>query len=293
MSNSLEAIATNQLKTILYKFTSNKYISVSIGIIITAIIQSSSATTVILISLLNSQLISLTQATWIVFGANIGTTITGLMIALDLGQSAIYLVIFGFLLLLFKNKFIYFAHTIISLGLIFLSLDIMSLSLAPIQNSKYLIKIFTQLNNPITSIIIGIIFTAIIQSSSASIGILQTIYQKGFLDFSMATNVIYGLNIGTCATALIATINSNNNAKRLAYIQILINLLGTLLFLIITNFIPIATYIKTLSSNHMMQIAYMHTFFNIVSTITLLPFYNILIYLAYKIIPYNVKKISK
>lgn len=285
MSSSLDTLATNRLKNILYKLTSNKYLGVLIGTVITAVIHSSSATTVILIGLLNSHLITLNQATWIILGANIGTTVTGLMIALNLGQSAIYFCGIGLILMLSRNKLTYLGRVIMSLGLIFLAMDSMSVALTPLQSSPYFIELFAKLNSPITAIIAGTVFTAIIQSSTASVGVLQTIYQKGLISFAMATNVIYGQNIGTCITALLASINGDRNSKRLTVIQILINVIGTVVFVGASYFIPFVEFIASLTPNYMMQIAYMHTFFNIVSTIILLPFDNILIHLAYKIIP--------
>lgn len=290
MSSSLDILATNKLRDILYKLTSNKYLGVLIGTSITAVIHSSSATTVILIGLLNSHLITLNQATWIILGANIGTTVTGLLIALDLGQSAIYFCGIGLLLMLFKNNLTYIGQVIMALGLIFLAMDAMSIALIPFQNSPYFIELFAKLNNPITAIIAGTIFTAIIQSSTASVGVLQTIYQKGLISFTMATNVIYGQNIGTCITALLASINGDPNSKRLTIIHILINVIGTIIFLATSYFIPFINFISSLTSNYMMQIAYMHTFFNIISTLILLPFDNGLIYLAYKILPLSKKE---
>lgn len=290
MSSSLDTLATNKLKEILYKLTSNKYLGVLIGTAITAIIHSSSATTVILIGLLNSHLITLNQATWIILGANIGTTVTGLMIALDLGQSAIYFCGVGLTLMLFKNKLTYLGRVIMALGLIFLAMDAMSVALTPLQSSPYFIELFAQLNNPLTAIIAGTVFTALIQSSTASVGVLQTIYQKGLISFAMATNVIYGQNIGTCITALLASINGDPNSKRLTVVHILINVIGTVVFVIAAYFIPFVDYISSLTPNYMMQIAYMHTFFNVISTIILLPFDNALIYLAYKVIPVSRKE---
>lgn len=290
MSSSLDTLATSKLKDILYTLTSNKYLGVLIGTAITAIIHSSSATTVILIGLLNSHLITLNQATWIILGANIGTTVTGLMIALDLGQSAIYFCGVGLILMLFKNKLTYLGRVAMALGLIFLAMDSMSVALNPLQNSPYFIELFAKLNNPLTAIIAGTIFTAVIQSSTASVGVLQTVYKKGLISFTMATNVIYGQNIGTCITALLASINGDRSAKRLTVVHILINVIGTIIFVIISYFIPFIDFIASLTPNYMMQIAYMHIFFNIVSTIILLPFDNLLIYLAYQVIPLSRKE---
>ena len=288
MSSSLDILANDKLRNILYKSTSNKYLGVLIGTAITAVIHSSSATTVVLI-----------QATWIILGANIGTTVTGLLIALDLGRSAIYFCVIGLILMLFKNKLMYIGRVIMALGLIFLAMETMAVALIPLQSSSYFIELFAKLNNPITAIIVGTIFTAIIQSSTASVGVLQTIYQKGLINFTMATNVIYGQNIGTCITALLASINGDPNSKRLTIIHILINIIGTIIFFMASYFIPFIDFIRSLTPNHMMQIAYMHTFFNIISTIILLPFDNMLIHLAYKILPlsrketYNAGKYSR
>ena len=212
------------------------------------------------------------------------------MIALDLGQSAIYFCGIGLILMLSKNKLTYLGRVIMALGLIFLAMDSMSVALTPLQSSPYFIELFAKLSNPLTAIIAGTVFTAIIQSSTASVGVLQTIYQKGLISFAMATNVIYGQNIGTCITALLASINGDRNSKRLTVIHILINVLGTIVFVGASYFIPFVKFISSLTPNYMMQIAYMHTFFNIVSTIILLPFDNTLIYLAYKIIPISRKE---
>lgn len=285
MSSSLDTLANDKLKQILYHLSSNKYLGILTGTIITALIHSSSATSIILIGLLNSHLISLNQATWIILGANIGTCITGLMIALNIGQIAIYLCFIGIVLMLFKNKTIYWGRAIMALGLIFLAMDNMALAMQPLQTSPYAINLFAMLNNPLFAIIIGTLFTALIQSSTAAIGVLQTVYHQGLISFSMATNVIYGQNIGTCITAMLAAIGGDSNSKRLSVIHILINIIGTIFFIIITKFINITDFISSLTSNYMMQIAYMHTFFNIVSTIILLPFDNFLIFLANTIIP--------
>lgn len=285
MSNSLDILASNKLKNILYKLSSNKYLGILTGTIITAIIHSSSAMTVILIGLLNSHLITLNQATWIVLGANIGTTITSLMIALNIGQIAIYLCGIGLILMLIKNKLTYLGRVIVAIGLIFLTMDTMALAVAPFKQSPFFFNLFTKLDNPVNAILAGTIFTAIIQSSTASVGVLQTLYQKRLINFTMATNVIYGQNIGTCITALLASINSDTNSKRLSLIHILINIIGTIIFIISSHFIPFVDFIISLTSNQMLQIAYMHTFFNLVSTIILIPFDNLLIYLATKIVP--------
>ena len=242
MSTSLDTLANDKLENILYKLSSNKYLGVITGTAITAIIHSSSATTIILIGLLNSHLISLNQATWIILGANIGTTVTGLMIALDLGQSAIYLCVLGLLLMFLKNKIAYLGRVLMALGLIFLAMD--------------------------------------------------SIYQKGLISFAMATNVIYGQNIGTCITAVLASLNGDRSSKRLSAIHILINVLGTIIFVILAKFIPLVSFIESLTPNYMMQIAYMHTFFNIISTIILLPFDNLLIYLANKVIPLSKQEVT-
>lgn len=285
MSSSFSHLSTNRLEKMLSQLSSNKYIGVFTGTIITAIIHSSSTTTIILIALLNSHLITLFQATWIILGANIGTTVTGMLIALDIGQSAIYLCIIGLILMLFKHKIKYIGRILMSLGLIFLSMDNMAIALSPMQTSPYFINLFATINNPLTAILLGTIFTALIQSSTASIAILQTIYKKGIINFSMATNVIYGQNIGSCITGVLAAFNGDRNSKRLSVIHILINVIGTILFIIINEFISLTAFIESLTSNYMMQIAYMHTFFNLISTLLLIPFDNLLIFIAYKIVP--------
>lgn len=191
-----------------------------------------------------------------------------------------------------KNKIAYLGRVLMALGLIFLAMDSMAVALAPLQTSPYFINMFGHLDNPLTAILVGTVFTALIQSSTASVGVLQTIYQKGLISFAMATNVIYGQNIGTCITAVLASLNGDRSSKRLSAIHILINVLGTIIFVILAKFIPLVSFIESLTPNYMMQIAYMHTFFNIISTIILLPFDNLLIYLANKVIPLSKQEVT-
>ena len=288
MSSGLELLAGSRLKSILEKITSNKYLGMLVGAGIAAVIQSSNATIVMTCSFVNAGLMSLNQAVGVIIGAKIGTTMTGQLLSLKIDQFAPVIAMVGVVMMMFlKKKFInHLGQVIAGLGILFMGMSNLSGSMSGLKDVPEVGQFLSFISgNPLLGVLVGTVFTAIIQSSTASVAVLQTIYQKGLISFSMATNVIYGQNIGTCITALIASINGDLNSKRLTLIHILINLIGAIIFLITSYFIPFIDFVSSLTSNYMMQIAYMHVIFNIVSTIIFLPFDNLLINIVYKIIP--------
>lgn len=288
MSSNLEAVAGDRLKGILEKLTSNRFLGVLVGAVITAIIQSSSATTVMVVGFVNSGLMTLRQAVWIIMGANIGTTITGQLVALDIGTVAPLFAFIGVAMLMFsKNRRVQNIGSIIAgLGVLFIGLGLMSDAMMPMRQSEAFVSILTQFSNPLLGIIAGAVFTAVIQSSSASVGILQALAISGLIDINSAIFVLFGQNIGTCITALIASVGMNRNAKRTTVIHFLFNVIGTVLFVIITLTTPFASIVADFTpGNPAAQIANVHTIFNIVTTIILIPFGTGLASLAEKILP--------
>lgn len=184
MSSGLEVAAGNKMKMILEKLTSNRFLGVLVGAVITAVIQSSSATTVMAVGFVNSGMMTLQQAVWIIMGANIGTTVTGLLIALDMGALAPLFAFVGVALVVFmkKPKIQHYGQILAGLGVLFIGMDMMSAAMSPLRESEAFVGLMTKFSNPILGILVGMIFTAVIQSSSASVGILQTLANGGLIE---------------------------------------------------------------------------------------------------------------
>lgn len=293
MSTNLEAAAGNRMKDILEKLTANRFLGVLAGAVITAVIQSSSATTVMVVGFVNSGLMSLNQAVWIIMGANIGTTITGQLIALDMGVIAPLIAFAGVVLITFvKNqKTKYIGGIIAGLGILFIGMGMMSDSMMPLRDSEVFINFMTNFSNPLLGILAGAVFTAIIQSSSASVGILQALMMSGLIGLDGAVYVLFGQNIGTCITAVLASIGTNRNAKRTTLIHLLFNIIGTCVFVTICMLTPFTTFMQNLSpANPAAQIANIHTTFNVVTTLLLLPFGTLLAKAATLILPDKVNE---
>lgn len=287
MSVGLEGAAGDRMKSILERLTSNRFLGVIVGAGITAVIQSSSATTVMVVGFVNSQLMTLNQAVWIIMGANIGTTITGQLIALDASKIAPLVAIIGVVMVTFiKNKKVNSIGEIFGgLGILFIGMSMMSGAMEPLRDSPAFINMITTISNPILAIAIGAAFTALIQSSSASVGILQALALSGLIPLSSSIYIIFGQNIGTCITAVLASLGANRNAKRTTVIHLSFNIIGTLIFLIFVNLVPFVDWMTALTSNPAAQIANTHTAFNLVTTLLLLPFGTQLAKLAQKIMP--------
>ncbi len=274
MSTGLEASAGNKMKEILEKLTSNRFLGVIVGAVITAIIQSSSATTVMVVGFVNAGMMTLQQAVWIIMGANIGTTITGQLIALDVGAIAPALAFMGVAVIVFsKNqKWHHYASILAGLGILFIGMDMMSAAMKPLGQMPEFVALLTKFENPLLGILAGAGFTAIIQSSSASVGILQVLANGGVIGLESAAFVLFGQNIGTCITAFLASIGTSTNAKRTTVIHIMFNVIGTCIFTVLCLTTPIISLMKSMSDVPAQQIANLHTTFNIVTTIILIPF---------------------
>lgn len=287
MGDGLEAAAGNKMKQILEKLTSNRFKAVIVGALITAIIQSSSATTVMVVGFVNTGLMTLQQAVWIIMGANIGTTITGQLIALDIGAIAPLIAFLGVACIMFvkNDKIKHIASIFAGLGVLFVGMDMMSAAMYPLRESEMFINLMTSIDNPLLCIAIGAVFTALIQSSSASVGILQALASTGLIPFSTAVFILFGQNIGTCITAVLAAIGTKTNAKRTTVIHLLFNVIGTGIFTIICIATPFVSFMETLTIDPVKQIANMHTTFNIVTTLMLIPFGTVLAGIATKILP--------
>ena len=247
MSNGLETAAGNRMKQILEKLTSNRVKGVLVGAIITAVIQSSSATTVMVVGFVNSGLMTLNQAVWVIMGANIGTTITGQLIALDIGAIAPLIAFLGVAAIMFvKNEKIkHISEIFAGLGVLFIGMDMMGNAMVPLQDSPAFLHFMTTVENPLIGILLGAGFTALIQSSSASVGILQALASTGMIPLSSAVYILFGQNIGTCITAVLASIGTKVNAKRTTVIHLMFNIIGTVVFTIVCLVTPFAAFMES------------------------------------------------
>ena len=288
MSSGLEAAAGSKMKLILERLTANRFLGVLVGAGITAVIQSSSATTVMVVGFVNSGMMTLNQAVWIIMGANIGTTITGQLIALDVGALAPLFAFIGVAMVVFVKmpRAHHIGQIMAGLGVLFIGMEMMSSSMMPLRDSQAFVDLMTRFSNPLLGIAVGALFTALIQSSSASVGILQALATSGAISFSSSVFILFGQKIGTCITAVLASIGTSRSAKRATIIHLMFNIIGTVLFTILCILFPLADLVASFTPDApAAQIANMHTIFNIVTTLLLLPLGNQLASLAVRILP--------
>lgn len=296
MGDGLEYAAGSRMKKILGTLTKNRFLAVVMGALITALIQSSSATTVMVVGFVNAGLMNLSQAIGVIMGANIGTTVTSVLIALNLSNIAPIAIFVGVFIFMFVKKDIikHIGQTVAGFGMLFWGLDTMSAAMVPLRSSPVFAELMVKFsNNPLIGILIGVVLTAIIQSSSASIGILQALAFQGLVPINFAVYVLYGQNIGTVVTALLSSMASKTNAKRTAVMHLLFNVFGTVFFLIITAFTPYTKLLSMISDDVAVQISAAHIIFNVVSTVVLFPFANWIVKLACILVPDKDEKDSK
>ena len=287
LSNGLERVSGNNMKRLLGKISNNRFAGVGIGAAVTAIIQSSSATSVMVIGLVNAGLMTLFQATSIIMGANIGTTVTGLLVSLSSFDVDIYLSVLAFvgvMMMFVKNDTVKNIGGILTgLGLLFVGLNLMSGAFNNDKIKNAFMNVFEAINFPLLLILCGIVFTALLQSSSAATGLVIVMVGQGVLPVANALFIVLGSNIGTCVTAVIASIGTTTNAKRTAFIHLAFNVIGTIIFTIfiwIFNSQIASLLDKIFPGNHEMQIALFHIVFNVCTTILLLPFIKQLVKVA-------------
>ncbi len=287
MGDGLELVAGSRLKHLLEKITSNPFLGILVGVAVTGAIQSSSATTVMVVGFLNAGLLKLEQAVYIIMGANIGTTVTSFLIGLKISYLAPVAIFAGVILLLFlKKKTVqHVGMVIVGFGILFMGMDNMSAAMKPLQDVPEFVSLMSRFSNPVLGILAGAILTAIIQSSSASVGIIQALAASGAVTLPGVIFILFGQNIGTCATAMLASIGTNRAGKRAAMIHLLFNVIGTLIFIPICLFLNYPGFIMKLTDNPVMQISYAHIGFNIVTTVLLLPFAQWLVKLSVKFVP--------
>lgn len=290
MGDGLQKSAGDKLRDILDRFTSNPFMGVLAGIIVTELIQSSSGTTVIVVGLVSAGFMTLRQAIGVIMGANIGTTVTAFIIGIDIGEYALPIIAIGSgILFFFKNKKIHsFGQIVFGFGALFFGLELMSSGMKPLSSLEAFQELTVNMSSsPVLGVLIGTVFTVIVQSSSATIGILQGLFSEGLVDIHAALPVLFGDNIGTTITAVLASIGASIAAKRAAATHVLFNLIGTAIFMILLE--PFTTLMlflqEQLNLNPEMTVAVAHGTFNATNTIIQFPFIAVLALIVTKLIP--------
>ena len=287
LSENIEKLANSGLKKLFNKTSKNRFLGVLIGLVVTAIIQSSGTTTVMIVGFVNAGLMNLFQATAMIMGANIGTTITAQIVALNSFNIAKFLIVFCFIGIFGsmivkseKSKTIFLC--LAGLGLVFLSLDLMVSSMNGFKDSETIRNLLSSISNPFVLFLIGIVFTALLQSSSALTTIIISMVTANLVIGNGGNSVLYiilGSNIGSCVTALLSSIGASTNAKRASFIHFFFNVTGSLIFIVLLLCIPSFmdnTFVKWFSQPGT-QIAMFHTFFNVACTLIFLPFVNVFV----------------
>ena len=290
MSEGLEKAAGAKMRSILEFFTKNRFIGMVVGIIFTAIIQSSNATTVMVVSFVNSGLMNLMQASGVILGANIGTTITGQLIAFNLSDIAPLIVIIGVIMIMFckKQSIKKIGEVILGFGILFMGLSIMSDSMSAVKNSPRILNFLASLTNPFAAILVGFLITAVLQSSSATVGIILLMVSQKPLEFTICPFMILGCNIGACVSALVASLSGKKDAKRAALIHFLFNVIGSAIFfcILLVAVEPFTNAILYISGGSLARsVANVHTLMKVLEVAMMFPFMGWIVKLTYKIVP--------
>ena len=290
MGDGLQKSAGDKLRDILDRFTTNPFMGVLAGIIVTVLLQTSSGTTVITVGLVSAGFMTLRQAIGVIMGANIGTTVTAFIIGIDIGEYALPIIAAGSILLFFfKSKKIHnFGQIVFGFGALFLGLEMMSGGMKPLRSLEAFHDLTVNMSaNPILGVVVGTVFTVIVQSSSATIGILQGLMGEGLIDLKAGLPILFGDNIGTTITAVLAAIGASVAAKRAAFTHVIFNLIGTTIFMLLLRpFTALVELIRdNMNLNEEMTIAFAHGIFNASNTIIQFPFIAFLAFLGTKLIP--------
>lgn len=296
MSDSIEKVAGARLRRILEIFTTNRFTGMLVGIVFTGIIQSSSACTAMVVSFVNSGLMNLYQAAGVIFGSNIGTTITSQLVSINLSAAAPVFLLGGVLVMMFskKEKVKKFAEVVVGFGILFTGLNTMSTGMAEMKNVPEVVDLLKSLRNPLLATLVGTVLTAVIQSSSVTVSIVLLLANQGFLDLGICLYIILGCNIGACATAILASLPGKKDAKRAALIHFWFNVIGTLLIYVILFFAkdPVIRMIQSISADNGRFVANAHTIIKIFQVIVLFPFLKYIVKLASVCVPGEDKKVG-
>lgn len=297
MSDSIEKVAGAKLRGILERLTTNRFMGILVGMIFTAAIQSSSACTVMVVSFVNSGLMTLTQAAGIIFGANIGTTVTALLVSFKLEKAAPVILLAGVLVIMFckKQKISRWGEVIIGFGVLFMGLSTMSGAMAGMKDSPVVLQMFASLRSPFLAVLLGAVLTAVIQSSSVTVSIMVLLANQGLLSMDIGMYIILGCNIGACTSAVLASLNGKKDAKRAAAIHLIFNVIGTVIVFVIFTFSvhSIVEVLTAMAGNNMGRVvAYAHTFIKVFQVIIMMPFIQGIVKLTYLFVPGDDKKVG-
>ena len=246
MGDGLELAAGNKLRTLLEKITSNKYLGMLVGLVVTAVIQSSSATAAMVVGFTNAGLMELAQTVGILFGSKIGTCMTSVLLSFDMGSIVPLFIFIGVIVMMFvkKNNYKYYGQILAGFGILFYGMDMMSGALKSLNKSGLIDNILSSVNNPFIGLLLGVVITAIIQSSSASVGILMALGAAGAIGVDQAIFIVYGMNLGACMPAFLSAAGAKRNAKQVALLNMIITLFGVILLVPITMILPISKTIE-------------------------------------------------
>ena len=287
MGDGLELAAGSKMKDLLEKLTRNKILGFLLGTFVTVVIQSSSATTVMVMGFINAGIMDLAQATGVIFGANIGTTITSILIALDVSAIAPFCICVGAFMMLYtkKAKLKHIGQVILGFGLLFQGLHTMSAAMKPLGQVVWFQSFIMNAKNPILGILVGALICAVIQSSSAAVGIVQALALQGLMPLHFASYLICGINIGSAMPTILASMSARNNAKRAAMIYLIYNVVGCVVMTPVTMLTPYTDLIERLIPDPMFQVSVVHILFKVIAAAILLPCTNLVVKLTYKLIP--------
>ena len=296
MSEGIEKAAGAKLRNILELFTKNKFMGMIVGILFTGIIQSSSACTVMVVSFVNSGLMNLYQAAGVIFGANIGTTVTSQLVSFNLSKIAPLFVLIGVVMVSFiKNETAKkIGDIILGFGVLFMGLSTMSSSMSSLKESQEVVNALAGLDNPFLAVLLGTAVTSVIQSSSVTVSIILLMANQGLLELNIVLYIILGCNIGACASAMIASLSGKKDAKRAALIHLLFNIIGTVILFVILQVAsgPVISMIQSFSADNGRFVANAHTLIKIFQVIVLFPFSSLIVKMTYLLIPGEDKKVG-
>ena len=297
MSEGIEKAAGAKLRGILEKFTTNRFSGLMVGIFFTGIVQSSSACTALVVSFVNSGLMTLYQAAGVIFGANIGTTITSQLVSFNLSAYAPLILLAGVIAsMVAKNQTVQkFSDVVTGFGVLFLGISTMSSGMSSLKESQMVVDTLAGLRNPVVAVLVGLIITTIVQSSSVTVSLTLLMAQQGlFTDVNICLFIILGCNIGACTTALLASLAGKKDAKRAAMIHLLFNVIGTVLIFIVFMIAmdPISQALHSISADDGRFVANAHTIIKIVQVIVLFPFSNLIVKLTYLVVPGKDQKVG-
>ena len=297
MSDSIEKVSGARLRGILERLTTNRFTGMLVGVLFTAVIQSSSACTVMVVSFVNSGLMTLTQAAGVIFGSNIGTTVTALLVSFKLEKAAPVILLAGVLILMFvkKQKINQWGEVIVGFGVLFMGLSAMSGAMSGMKDSPMVLQMFASLQSPLLAVLLGTVLTAVIQSSSVTVSIMVLLANQGLMSMDISLFIILGCNIGACTSAVLASLNGKKDAKRAAAIHLVFNVIGMAIFYVVFSLgtdrvVEILTVMAGGDPGRM--VAYAHILIKVIQVIIMMPFVKQIVKLTYLLVPGDDKKIG-